>query len=121
MPPPLTAATSLHPSADDATANQYRPGALLETQVVPKLVEVKMPSAFAVISFMPSAEQAMDSPANPVAYVHVAPESVEIQVPPPVLAILSPSAEDASLHGLIGDGIYSHVAPELVEIEIVPN
>jgi hypothetical protein len=36
---PSVVATNLHPSADEATQNQSRTGALLDTQVVPESVE----------------------------------------------------------------------------------
>jgi len=39
MPPALTTATNLVPSADDATADQFVLGALVAVQVAPEFVE----------------------------------------------------------------------------------
>lgn len=94
MPPPLTVATNLLPSAEQATADQLASGEPLSLQVAPEFVEVRirppMPNPFgppAFTSVVPSAEHATrPRPRLPAgAYSQVAPEFVEmtaLQEPP---------------------------------------
>ena len=61
MPPPLTTATSLPPSLDDATEDQFVLGALVATQEAPESMEVKIGPPFtAAASLLPSAEEATE-------------------------------------------------------------
>ena len=61
--PPFTAATSVEPSADEATEHQLVSGALVTFQVVPELVDVIIwPSGITDTAtiLLPSAEEATD-------------------------------------------------------------
>ena len=61
IPPPLTAATNLLPSAEEAT-DVRRPGGTfaIQVQVAPESVEVKTPLSPAATNLIPSAEQAIE-------------------------------------------------------------
>src|SRR5205085_996903 len=100
--PPMAAATSRLPSAEQATERQVLLGTLLEIQVTPASLEVKIfpfePTALAVISFVPSAEPAIEIKSPPTLLVdQVEPELVERKTvaPPQTAASLLPSADEA--------------------------
>ena len=81
MYPPDTAATSLVPSAEDASASQYRLSARC-VQLVPEFVEVyRYPPDTAATSFVPSADDAtalQDRDSKFVSCAQLLPESVEV-------------------------------------------
>lgn len=112
------AATSIFPSADEATELQYSDGRLFETHVAPELVEVKTapePGLLAVIATNshPSADEATEDHESFVSAVadHVAPELVETKSPPghcPATRV-EPSAELAiHRHQLVGAEVSIH-------------
>jgi hypothetical protein len=77
----LVAATTLFPSADEATDAQNPEGTLLDVQDIPELSDVKIaPSSSAATNLIPSTEEATLCQYKPgVAFdVHVAPASVEM-------------------------------------------
>jgi hypothetical protein len=74
-------ATSLLPSAEDATHDQNVFVALVGVHVAPEFVEVKIePHLNAATSMVPSADEATEvqPPTGAVDAVQVAPESVEV-------------------------------------------
>ena len=75
----LAAATNLVPSADDATVSQCS-SVLVDAQVVPELVEMKIFPERAATNLFPSAEKAMEFHAafGTLFDIHVAPEFVEV-------------------------------------------
>src|SRR5437667_11991612 len=94
MPPPLTVATSLLPSAEQATALQGAVGEPFTVQAAPPLVEMRsgpaVPDALApaaAAKVMPSAEEATNARPRPNRGVppQVSPELVEVKTakPPP--------------------------------------
>src|SRR5216117_2562700 len=103
MAPPATA-TTLVPSADAATDDQFVLGASLCFHVAPASTEVKMPPPFTTAKILaPSAEQATAcQPASgALVAVQVVPASLETKMdplpsePPAAATRLLPSAEEA--------------------------
>jgi hypothetical protein len=130
--PPWTAAASMVPSAEEAMADQFIPGALVCTQVTPELVEVNIPAvgpfSFATAtSLAPSTEDAIDCQEfeGALVNVQVIPPSADENIGAPLArntpdaaaTILVPSAELATARHdtLLEATVRSQLTPELVE------
>src|SRR6185503_5045185 len=59
IPPPLTTATNLPPSAEVATELQFATVTLFDTQVFPASIEIKMAPPPTATKWQPSAEEAI--------------------------------------------------------------
>src|ERR1039457_2054230 len=93
IPPLLTTAASLDPSAEQAMESQNALGALVFVHVAPESVEMIIPLDKTVAAILvPSAEQAMDmATADNGEPIHVTPELVEVKTEPlPSAASLVP-------------------------------
>ena len=101
---------------------------LVDAQVVPESVEVKIPLEPAATNWFPSADKAIEchSVFGALFDIHVAPEFVEVQNGPDVMEILPtaaanlhPSAEEATqLHDFPAILFDVQLAPESVEVKI---
>jgi len=100
----LAAATNLVPFAEEATISHCS-SVLVDAQVVPELVEIKIFQEPAATNLFPSAEKAMEFHATlgVLFEIHVAPEFVEVKSEPDgcpravdVAANLLPSDEEAT-------------------------